>query len=47
MEKNCKNCKHDKCCFLALRCIPYDYAHFEAAIHNLKNKQHGRPENKG
>lgn len=27
--KECKNCKNNNCCFLALACIPYDYKYHE------------------
>ena len=27
--KECKNCKQNNCCFLALTCIPYNYKYHE------------------
>jgi len=30
--KECKNCKNNNCCFLALICIPYNYKYFEYEI---------------
>ena len=29
LEKHCITCKHNKCCFLALSCIPENYKHHE------------------
>lgn len=38
--KECKNCKKNDCCFLAIICIPYDYKFYEGISYEDFKKKH-------